>query len=299
MAQNPALLTAWKPSGVFSPLVLAAPVVAFIAALPLAALYALIDLYVPIFGIITVLALGAFAFGNGAIAGVVLGGGRSRNDKVNLLMSAVSSVIALYTLWTMFLFFFLRRVDQDPDLIAMFLSPGTLWDLMGAIGEQGWFTVKGSTPSGVLLWLFWIAEAICFFGVFVFSAFGVGSVVWCEACQVEMKNDVVVDVVAGSGLAEAARRGAASDVERMEPLNQPGLMPTERLSAHVCPKCTYTIATVYDVTRSTNEKGELQLRTNTTLEKHVVGRDFVTRAGRLAREGRISPPAPSEPVVDG
>jgi hypothetical protein len=287
MPQNPALSTPWKESGVFSPVIFAAPLVTFAVSIPLAAIYALINIYVPIVGVVTIFALAGFAFICGFAGGAVMGGGRSRNTLVSLAVSVVGALLALYSLWVFFLFFLMRQAEQDPSLLAMFLSPGALWEVMGSVASTGWFEIKGSTPSGLLLWLFWLAEAAIFVGVCAFASVGAGAVVWCEACGLDMPGSVPLETSAGADLAGIVKRGGLSSFETLQPDQG---MALERLKAHVCSRCGYAVASVEGVTKTVNKKGELSESTRQLLPKHVVTRDFVSRAEARNR------PQPAEPA---
>lgn len=285
MPQNPALSQPWKESGIFSPVVFAAPVVTFLVSIPLAAIYALVNIYVPIVGIVTVIALAAFAGVSGFVGGLVVGGGRSRNSKVTAVVSFVGAVLGLYSLWVLFLFFLMRQADQDPSLIAMFLSPGTLFQVASSVAESGWFTIKGSTPSGALLWIIWLVEAVVFVVVCVFASFAAGSVYWCEACQKEMASSTPFETTFGANLKDLVKRGAPSSLEKLMPDHGASL---ERLKAHQCAQCGYSIASVDVVTKKVNSKGEIEETASTELDWTVVGRDFISRA---AAQSRVDPAA--------
>ena len=277
MPQNPPVQGPWKESGVFSPVVVVAPLVAFIVALPLAALYALINIHVPIFGIVTVVALGAFAFGSGFTGGLVMGGGRSRNTKVTTLVSFLGALLGLWALWSFFLFFLLRNNEQDPSLLAIFLNPVASWEVMNVVAIDGWFTVKGSTPSGAVLWVLWGAEALVFIGISLMASSAAASVVWCEACGVDMGGRTVLEAASGTGLADIVKRGGVAGLDAVTPDHG---MAIERLTVHACPTCKYAVADVTNIIKTLDKKGEVSESTTSLLPKYVVSPHFVERAAR-------------------
>jgi hypothetical protein len=292
-SQNPPVLGPWKESGAFSPLAFAAAVVGFVVALPLAAIYALVNIHVPIVGIVTIIALAAFGFGAGFSGGLVMGGGRSRNTKLTLGLGLVASLASLWALWAFFLFFLMRNNDQEPDLLAIFLNPGAGWQLMQVVAENGWFTMKGSTPSGIILWIFWGAEALIFIGVFLLAWTSAASVYWCEVCDVAMGESTVLETSAGANLADIVKRGNPSGFDH---LVRAGGMATERMKAHVCPKCKYSVAEVQQVTRTLDKEGKVTEATATLLPDFVVANLMIERAHARDKLVEIEPP-PAEPTT--
>ncbi|MDP2340902.1 MAG: hypothetical protein Q8O67_08095 [Deltaproteobacteria bacterium] len=276
MSQNPPVLGPWKESGIFSPVIFVAPLVSFAVSLPLAALYALINIHIPIFGVVTIIALAAFAFGTGFSGGLVMASGRSRNSRLSVLLGFVGSLASLYSLWAFFLFFLMRSNEQEPDLLAIFFNPGAGWEVMNVVAENGWFTVKSSTPSGALLWILWGGEALIFIGVSLFSTAAAASVVWCEACSVDMPGGAVLEAVAGTGLGDIVKRGNPSGLDGVA--RDQGGMALERLTAHVCPTCRYSVASVAAVTKTIDKEGKVTETTKELLPKFVVANTMVERA---------------------
>ena len=278
MAQNPSVLGPWRESGTFKPVVFVAPLVSFVVSLPLAALYALINIHVPILGVVTIFALAAFAGLAGAAGGLVMADGKSRNTPVTTLVSLVGALASLYSLWGFFLFFLLRSSDQDPNLLAILLDPSSDWQLMNVVAASGWFTAKDLTPSGALLWLLWGGEAVVFLGIFLKASTWVGSVVWCEACDEPMGGGNILDVAAGSGLADLVKRGSVSGLDGLRRADE---MTLERMTCHVCRQCNYAIVAVDGVTKRVDKDGKITEASKVLLPRYVVPPGFVERARAL------------------
>ncbi len=172
----------YQPSGRVSPLALPLIALALPAAALLAALYSYLTLYLPIVGYFTVLLTAGLGFVVGALAVAVLQRGRARSR----LFAAVASLgLGLFTLWAMWVtwgYALLHQQDSEVPLVAL-LWPPNLWELIAVVNEKGAWSIKGATPTGAILWIFWAIEAAILVGLPVVMGLTVADAPYCEHCE--------------------------------------------------------------------------------------------------------------------
>ena len=156
----------------------------------LSAVYAYADLYNPSIKLAIFIPLG-FGWLVGVAAGRSMRLGHVRNSNVRIIGATLLSLVALYASWSFWLYALSRRdfsaedmVDVTPLSIA--LQPAQMWSAIQTISEKGGWTIggKGSEPvTGVVLWLFWLAEAGTIVGLCIAVARWVGGTYpYCESC---------------------------------------------------------------------------------------------------------------------
>jgi hypothetical protein len=151
----------------------------------LAAIYSAAIVYVPIGGTISFIFTFAFAFGLGYMNSWLGYLGKCRNIKLLNIMGLGTALVGLYWAWVFFVYFLLSKTGaQGLNLLKISTSPLVLFDVIKSINSTGWFTIKGATPSGIVLWILWSIEAlIVFFFAFAISSSKIDERVFCEACN--------------------------------------------------------------------------------------------------------------------
>lgn len=183
MDDSPAV---YRLSGKPGPALVGAPIAGACAGLVLGVLYAYLDVYIPIAGIVTVLLTLGFTFGLGFTVGAVGRKLRCRSSMFLGLVGLFAAVVALYSSWVAFEFALLRRDEAGADVsfLALLLQPDVVWGIAKGINETGWFTISGSSPSGIFLWILWgIEGAVVLLGTPLIAMSRLTGAVFCEHCS--------------------------------------------------------------------------------------------------------------------
>jgi hypothetical protein len=161
-----AQLEVYKHSGRLGTGLIVLPVMAVIAAIPLGIAYTYADVYMPVGGPIvsSILALAV-----GALVGVSISAGalmsKCRNSGFVKMVGFLGGLLAFYSAWASFVYVLAHRTTSEPIDVSMwdiFSRPDLVWGFAKAINEEGWFTLRSLTPSGILLWVIWACEALIF-----------------------------------------------------------------------------------------------------------------------------------------
>jgi hypothetical protein len=152
----------------------------------LACIYAYISVYNPIGGYITFLIILGYALACGIGIGLLLKFSKCRNTAFCWITGVIGGLLSVYFAWSFFLFVLLNRLESDaPGFLDVTLSPLIAWNLIIEINQTGWFSIKGSTPSGIFLWILWGIEAGTIFFVTLFPASqAIENEMFCEKCNI-------------------------------------------------------------------------------------------------------------------
>lgn len=162
-----------------------------IAAIPVTLLasvaYGYASVYMPCVGYLSIflpIAYGAL------IAYVIARAGKAakcRSDACLTIMGVLCGILALYAGWVSFLYALINRYSGGPtnvSLLQLFASPGAVWNMIVGLNTTGWFTIKGSTPTGILLWICWGIEALIIIGfTSLMPSHLLKKWVFCEPCD--------------------------------------------------------------------------------------------------------------------
>lgn len=111
--------------------------------------------------------------------------GKVRNRGFMILSGSLLGLLAVYVSWASFLGTFDYVRGGSGSFLGYLQSPGAMWEAAGRIAEKGWYTtLRGTRPSGFILWLFWVLEALILTGGGVLA--GLSSTletVFCEVCS--------------------------------------------------------------------------------------------------------------------
>ena len=233
----------YELSGKLGTSALVAPMIVAAGGLVLSALYAYISVWSPIVGYVNLLFLGGFAFGLAMLVSTALRVSNCRSPKFALLIGALGGLLCLYANWAIFEYALLSRYDDsfDSSLLRVLLAPDDVWRLALSINETGWYEVKGTTPSGIFLWVIWGLEAIVIVGGATAGALGLGSDVFCERCN-HWCESTRMDVRMSAPVGNDWSRLSAEQLDTIEQLGAAEVTATEYVSFELsaCGDCPST-----------------------------------------------------------
>ena len=100
--------------------------------------------------------------------------GRIRSRSMSKSLSLFSGCVALYASWLGYVMGMAGAV--------VFLGPLTMWSFIVDIGAEGLWEIFGAAPSGWVLYLIWLIEAVGLVGFCILVAVG-EETPYCEGCQ--------------------------------------------------------------------------------------------------------------------
>jgi hypothetical protein len=175
----------YKHSGQFSLVGLAIGTVTGVAAaVPLGYAYGLglIQISDERMAFLATLSFGALI---GAATGYGLIWGKVRNQPVALATNGITSALALYLSWAVWIAAILKNQQADDISWRELASrPADVWHLMGVINQYGtWSNNNGPAVHGLELWGIWLLEAAAVIGAALATGFYVTNRhPFCEAC---------------------------------------------------------------------------------------------------------------------
>ena len=178
---------AYKHSGRLGSGPIVGPLIGIVAASVLAIAYAYADVYIPVAGYFSVVLTVAFAGGVGYAISKAMVAAKCRSTGFAKFLGFVVGLIALYFSWAAFVFVLIQRdlsAEMEVSLIKLFLNPEAVWNIVLLVNADGWYSIRGGTPSGVTLWIFWGIEAVIIAGgISLISGMGIADLVFCERCH--------------------------------------------------------------------------------------------------------------------
>jgi hypothetical protein len=186
--------TYYRHSGKFSPAGLFwMPLYGMIAAVFFGFIYAYVIhyiLYIPLirwFGFFMPVFFGVIV---GALTGQGGKVGRVRNTAVAFASGLLAGLLAVYAGWVFWIFSL-----TDPHLLP--LNPLQLLGGLLAVSEKGTWGYGGLAPTGIVLWIFWLIEALLIAGGSAFMArLFLQGVPFCELCGRWVATEVKVGPLA-------------------------------------------------------------------------------------------------------
>jgi hypothetical protein len=203
-------------------------------------IYPYVILYIPVVGSISFIISGGFGLVVGAVIGMALKRGKVRNLGVAALTALPAIAVAYYLSWVVWVYAFLHQRDADVPLLGLLLQPSALWEVIQRINEVGAWTVKGTTPTGAVLWVLWAAEATLVIGAAIFGAVTAVNHPFCENCDVWSEESKGVAVLGGED-PKALKERLMSDklIPALEGLGPPSANDNRYavLDLQSCPSC--------------------------------------------------------------
>lgn len=151
----------------------------------LSCIYAYITVYNPIAGYITFLILLGYVVANGFLIAFLGKAGKCRSRAFLLASGFVGGLFSLYFSWLFFIYALMKSAGyEDVGLLDIALNPSAMWSAISSLNETGWFSIKGATPSGIVLWIFWAIEAIAIvLGSLLIAGVSIEDEMFCEKCE--------------------------------------------------------------------------------------------------------------------
>lgn len=251
----------------------------------LAVAYAYLILYLPIAGYITFLIALAFGALTGLATGYSLRHGSVRSPMVGFGVGAGVAIVAFYASWVVWIYGLLHRADIDASFTTLLLHPGTLWNSIVAVNGVGAWTIKGATPTGIVLWILWGCEAVLILGPAVFLAAFPLSDPFCERCERWCEEEKGVRRTALAAKEDFVTRLEARDWAWVAALASGEEGAHLSFDLHVCPTCEEMHALTVQQVTTAMESGKPVKSTTALLEHLLLNRQ---EAAAL----RAAPPTP-------
>ena len=109
--------------------------------------------------------------------------GKIRNNTFLLITGFGFGLLSEYVGWVSWLF----ALSEQKYII---LSPGTILEIMADLSKEGVWSIHGTTPQGIFLYLVWAVEAVLILGFSTFMVWHLlGTKAFCERCGVWVKGN--------------------------------------------------------------------------------------------------------------
>lgn len=298
------MASAYTPSGKLGNGLLLMPLVGVVSAAVLGVVYGYVNVYNPLI-YVQVLGTMFYAAGIGYPLLKAAEWSKCRSVGATVLISGVTGLIALYTAWVAFEHALIGRWGSSgttPTLLQLFSSPSSVWDIAWSINDTGWFTLFRSKTnlSGIILTLFWIAEAAVVIGITVVIPLGfVRGRVFCEDCNVWCNERKDLARFGLTSNPEVKKRLAAGDLAAL------GELPTEEVLLHQpyirvdsqrCEGCNATAAfSATEVKPEQNKEGKWEDKTEELAGPLLYTDDDMVKLAEILGRKKTAPAAATAP----
>jgi hypothetical protein len=265
----------------------------------LSIVYGYICVYNPFAGKISFLIPIAYGVGVGYCVERAIIWGKCRSKSVVYGAGIAFGFVALYFGWASFLYGLLQNSGssgQNPGLIDIMLSPIAICQTAASISSTGWYSVFGMTPTGIVLWIFWILEAAIIIFCTVAVPYTALQKVFCENCNqwCEAKEDIArFEIASDKAVMDRIGSGdliALADL-RMSPAASQNFL---RVDTQRCKSCldTATFA-IKKVSIKKNAEGKLETDADDVCDPIVLTPEALKEFQMaLARSATPASPAP-------
>ena len=253
--------------GVHGPIL--AAIAGLVVAFPLGILYAYLIEWIPFIYLNILITLG-YGFAFGAITGFAMKYAKVRNGMVALLSGLVVGLMAWWGNWNGCAH---ALVAGDAPWLFGF---DELKEFIGVLYENGSWSIKSSTVSGVPLAIVWLVEGAIIVGMAAyFSYTAIARMPFCEHHQCWLNLEKTIDALAAFERPEQLAAFSAGDVSPLE-APQPrehGSGKSARVVLKYADRChDFFTLSVVNVTLTVDKKGkknetEKELMTNLKLPK--------------------------------
>ncbi|HEX3131492.1 MAG TPA: hypothetical protein VH394_29415 [Thermoanaerobaculia bacterium] len=262
------------------------------AAVVLAFVYAYVILYCP-FIYINFFASVFFGGAVGFVGTNLLKRQKVRNSQVAAMIGVVLGVIAVWAHWVVWMYAFLGRADvEERNLLVLALNPSFLWSLILEVNNQGAWDIKGSTPTGGVLWAVWGLEALLIGGAsFLVAKSMMDSDPYCESCGSWCTEEGNIAELQPCDPAELKRHMESKDLGFLERLGGRAADASNwmQVGLHKCKQCGMTnTLKVDEVTVKVDKKNKESKSTKTVLENLLVSSTECETIHQIGR--RLSTP---------
>lgn len=221
-----------------------------VAAVALGFVYAYLITYLPVI-FLNILCVIGYALVLGASAGSLLKLGKMRNPAVGMCIALIVTLVSYYFSWAVWLSIVVSGDEFRVSSWTLASHPLGLWGILQLVNEKGAWSIGhgyGSsknqpTVSGVLLSVFWAAEALTVLIGSMVTAWGaLTTAPFCEPCQVWCEEEEDVLSIRAAESDELKRRFEAKDFLYLKTVGPKGAGDAEwcRVDLHCCPGCGRT-----------------------------------------------------------
>lgn len=205
----------------------------------LAAAYSYLILYIPIGGYISFLLTFGLAIALGWLLARAMRWANVRNKIIVTAMAVVIGLFAVYASWVVWLYAMLQRAGVVVSVLDIIAYPAASWELILALNDEGAWSLSNFTPTGIVLWLIWLAEAVIIVGGTILFARRALADPFCEECsRWTTRTDAVARTATGDAdqLVQSLERHDMGHFETLGPRDeeQPVWL---RADLHTCPTC--------------------------------------------------------------
>ncbi len=239
------------------------PLGGVVAALVLSIVYAFVNVYSPFVGYLSLVLTAGLVVGIGFLIGRLALVTKCRNPGFLRLVGLSCGILALYSSWAAFEYVLFARYDESFDftMVDLFISPAAVWYVAMDINKSGWYSVFGSTPSGMLLWFFWGVEAIMIVaGPAILATMELETEVFCESCNrwcAQSLDAVRLTSPDSEENFEKLRTGNVGLLQTLRPA-QPDVYPFLSIDTWQCESCNQMAAMQAKLyTVETDSEGEV------------------------------------------
>lgn len=265
----------YKPSGKTGMLATVQTAIAgFLGAIVLGGIYGYFIHYCPLIYINFLITIGfgacmGFAVSSGAKWGKV------RNTLQIGFYGLFFGIIAAYAGWVSW---FLAISGQK----ALLLEPQSLFKAIQIIAQEGAWSIKGSTPTGFVLYAIWGVEAAIIVGMTTLIPLGIlGSIPFCEECNIwveEQKEILPLEVTETlQNIVPNLEQGDFSDLEALEQVPEDSSAYVQLNLIH-CSGCEVRYyLTVLCIVIEIDKDGDPQKKETTLVENLIINKEIYER----------------------
>ena len=261
------------------------------AAIILSFVYSYAVVYIPIIGYLNFILTLGFSFGVAFSTAFMLKFFNNRNLAFAGGVGLLAGLIAVYAAWVIFEFALVNRYSSEKiDLFLLALNPAVVWEIASNIAEEGWYSIRNFTPSGIVLWAFWGIEACCILGVSAYISYNTTrEAVFCEDCRKwtdELKGLLTFPFGRESLLEKQIKRQDLSFMESIEALKD-GDTTFYRIDCRRCKSCRqlFTMSLV-KVARSWDKNGKEETKEKILLQHLLIEKETFQEIRQFARGKR-------------
>jgi hypothetical protein len=248
------------------------------------------------------MAFGALA---GAAAGFGLVWGHVRNKTAALAVGAISSAVALYLSWAMWIEAVLER-DADNGITWARLArhPRGVWYMMKLINRYGtWTFDNGKTPTtGWQLWVVWAIEAALVIGIGIAVTIFVQRLhPYCETCGQWCRRTARLYLAPVADVLQLKGQVEAKNLQALE-----GLGPGSKRGDHThieldsCSTCgQFHTLSVGQVTVRRKKFGQPQVASQKLVRQMIVGAEEAQRIRQLSEKLAVAPNVSARGAASG
>lgn len=195
--------------------------------------------------------------------------GKVRNSALIGVVGLVCAIAGLYFAWAGYIGGLVNKSGEDAPFVV--LNPAAILDVGGLLLEKGAWTLFGGTPTGTILFILWLLEALIIVGAGGLIAWSsIGELPFCEGCDAwteVRKGFKKLDPQVMQGAIEKLAGGDVSGLREI-PASKPG-SGFVRVDLATCKTCQASTFVSLVVVQMKMEKGEVKEEEADTLVKNL------------------------------